>query len=107
MAFVDVTNNPSVSSTRADVCANCNVSAGATLGAGDGAVVKLKKCMACCLIKYCGVDCQKAHRKQHRKACNERAAELAQGRAAVHSGAGEAGGGILFDLYSANSTTDK
>ena len=76
MAFVDMTNNSSLSPTRADVCANCNVSAGATLGAGDGAVVKLKNCMACCLVKYCGVDCQRAHRKQHKKACKKRAAEL-------------------------------
>ena len=27
-------------------------------------------------MKYCSVDCQKIHRKQHKKACKERAAEL-------------------------------
>ena len=27
-------------------------------------------------MKYCGVDCQRAHRKQHKKACKLRAAEL-------------------------------
>ncbi|EJK68704.1 hypothetical protein THAOC_10093 [Thalassiosira oceanica] len=28
------------------------------------------------LAKYCGVDCQRAHRKQHKKACKQRASEL-------------------------------
>jgi len=52
----------------ADVCANCGREG------GDG--TKLKSCMACLLVKYCCVDCQKAHRKQHKRACNKRAAEL-------------------------------
>ena len=52
----------------ADVCANCGQEG------GDG--VKLKNCTACLLVKYCGVECQKAHRKQHKKACKKRAAEL-------------------------------
>ena len=52
----------------ADVCANCGQEG------GDG--VKLKNCNFCLLVKYCGVDCQKAHRKIHKKACEERAAEL-------------------------------
>ena len=30
----------------------------------------------CFLVKYCSVDCQKAHRKKHKKACKERVAEL-------------------------------
>ena len=51
-----------------EVCANC--------GKHGSDVVKLKNCTACCLVKYCGVDCQRAHRKQHKKACKERAAEL-------------------------------
>ena len=51
-----------------DVCANCGQEG------GDG--VKLKNCTACLLVKYCGVDCQKVHRKIHKKACKERAAEL-------------------------------
>ncbi|EJK74494.1 hypothetical protein THAOC_03823 [Thalassiosira oceanica] len=38
--------------------------------------VKLKDCTACHLVKYCGMDCQRAHRKQHKKACKQRAAEL-------------------------------
>ena len=49
-------------------CANCG-----KLGSDT---VKLKDCPACRLVKYCGVDCQKAHRKQHKKACKKRAAEL-------------------------------
>ena len=51
------------------VCANCGKTDGE-----DG--VKLRNCTACLLVKYCGVDCQKAHRKQHKKACKQRAAEL-------------------------------
>ena len=49
-------------------CANC--------GKHGSDTVKLKNCTACRLVKYCGVDCQKAHRKQHKKACKQRAAEL-------------------------------
>ena len=56
------------SAAAADVCANCGQEG------GDG--VKLKNCTACLLVKYCGVDCQKAHRRHHKKACRERAAEL-------------------------------
>ena len=49
-------------------CASCGV-------AGDDGV-KLKDCSACHLVKYCSVKCQKDHRKQHKKACKKRAAEL-------------------------------
>ncbi|EJK67450.1 hypothetical protein THAOC_11513 [Thalassiosira oceanica] len=51
-----------------EACANC--------GKPGSDIVKLKKCNACRLVKYCSVDCQKAHRKQHKKACKQRAAEL-------------------------------
>ena len=51
-----------------EACVNCG-----KLGSDT---VKLKNCTACRLVKYCGVDCQKAHRKQHKKACRQRAAEL-------------------------------
>ena len=47
------------------VCASC----------GDGKK-KLKKCGACDLVRYCGVDCQREHRPQHKRACKKRAAEL-------------------------------
>jgi len=53
--------------TVEEVCANC--------GKG-GSAAKLKNCNACFLVKYCGVDCQKIHRKLHKKACQKRAAEL-------------------------------
>ena len=36
----------------------------------------LKTCTACKLVKYCSIDCQRAHRPQHKKACKRRAAEL-------------------------------
>ncbi|EJK57182.1 hypothetical protein THAOC_22806 [Thalassiosira oceanica] len=51
-----------------EACANC--------GKHGSDTVKLKNCNACRLVKYCGVDCQRAHRKQHKKACKKRAAEL-------------------------------
>jgi len=38
--------------------------------------VSLKSCKACKLVKYCGVDCQVAHRRMHKKACRIKAAEL-------------------------------
>ena len=52
----------------AGVCANC--------GKHESDTVKLKNCTACRLVKYCGVDCQRAHRKLHKKACKQRVAEL-------------------------------
>ncbi|EJK49722.1 hypothetical protein THAOC_31369, partial [Thalassiosira oceanica] len=54
----------------ADVCANCGK------GSDDEGGVKLRDCTACRLVKYCGVDCQGAHRKRHKRACKQRAAEL-------------------------------
>ena len=36
----------------------------------------LKACAACMLVKYCGVNCQLAHRSEHKHACRKRAAEL-------------------------------
>eukprot|EP00985_Skeletonema_marinoi_P003285 scaffold1372_cov79-Skeletonema_marinoi.AAC.2 len=38
--------------------------------------VKLKDCSACKLVRYCGVQCQKDHRPQHKRDCKKRAAEL-------------------------------
>ena len=55
-------------SRPAESCANCG-----KLGSDT---VTLKSCTACRLVKYCGVDCQRAHRKQHKQACNQRVAEL-------------------------------
>ena len=51
-----------------EACANC--------GKHGSGTVKLKNCTACRLVKYCGVDCQKAHRKQHKKTCKQRVAGL-------------------------------
>ena len=47
-------------------CANC--------GKGEGC--ELKTCTACKIVKYCNRDCQIAHRRQHKKECKKRAAEL-------------------------------
>ena len=49
-------------------CANC--------GKGEGGAGDLKACTACKLVKYCNRDCQVAHRKQHKRECKKRAAEL-------------------------------
>ena len=49
-------------------CASCGKAG------GDG--IKLKRCTACYLVKYCSVKCQKDHRPKHKKACKKRAAEL-------------------------------
>ena len=49
-------------------CANC--------GKGEDESVSLKNCVACKMVKYCGRDCQKSHRSQHKKECRKRAAEL-------------------------------
>ena len=51
-----------------EACTNC--------GKTGSDTVKLKDRTACRLVKYCGVDCQKAHRKQHKKACKQRPEEL-------------------------------
>ena len=59
-----------------EACANC--------GKQGSDTVKLKNCTACRLVKYCGVVCQKAHRKQHKKACKQRAAELRDERLYSH-----------------------
>ena len=49
-------------------CASC--------GIGGGDEIKLKRCTACYLVKYCSVKCQKDHRSKHKKECKKRAAEL-------------------------------
>ena len=36
----------------------------------------LKACTACKLVKYCGRECQVAHRSMHKKTCKKKAAEL-------------------------------
>eukprot|EP00956_Cyclotella_meneghiniana_P040625 scaffold200883_cov96-Cyclotella_meneghiniana.AAC.2 len=38
--------------------------------------ISLKSCKACKLVKYCGVECQVAHRRMHKKSCRIKAAEL-------------------------------
>jgi hypothetical protein len=49
-------------------CANC--------GKAEEQEAKLKSCNACKLVKYCGRDCQIAHRPLHKQACRKREAEL-------------------------------
>eukprot|EP00986_Skeletonema_menzelii_P016086 scaffold13616_cov129-Skeletonema_menzelii.AAC.2 len=49
-------------------CASC--------GIAGGDDIKLKKCTACHLVKYCSVKCQKEHGPKHKEECKKRAAEL-------------------------------
>ena len=49
-------------------CASC--------GTAEKDDIKLRKCSACYLVRYCGVKCQKEHRPKHKKECKKRAAEL-------------------------------
>ena len=56
------------SNTLSLCCANC--------GKGEESSGELKLCTACRMVKYCSRDCQKANRRQHKKECKKRAAEL-------------------------------
>ena len=49
-------------------CASC--------GTTENDDIKLRKCTACQLVRYCGVKCQKEHWKKHKKECRKRATEL-------------------------------
>ena len=49
-------------------CAGCGVK--------EDDDIKLKRCTACYLVRYCGVECQREHRPKHKKECKKRAAEL-------------------------------
>jgi len=49
-------------------CASC--------GIAEVDDVKMKKCDACDLVKYCSDNCQQEHRTKHAPMCKERAAEL-------------------------------
>ena len=52
------------------------ISCCASCGIAEGGDVKLKDCSACRLVKYCGIECQRKHRRQHKKKCKKRTAEL-------------------------------
>jgi len=54
-----------------DILSSC-----ASCGIAESDDVKLKYCTACYLVKYCSIICQKDHRKQHKRGCKKRAAEL-------------------------------
>lgn len=62
----------SVEQQADDVCASC--------GKVEVDDIKLKKCTACKLVKYCSVACQKDHWKQHKRACRKRTAEFRDDR---------------------------
>ncbi len=55
-------------STEILCCACCGIS-----GVDD---IKLKRCTACYLVRYCSITCQKTHRPKHKHECRKRAAEL-------------------------------
>ena len=50
------------------LCASC--------GTAGGDDIKLMKCTACHLARYCSIKCQKDHWPKHKKECKKRAAKL-------------------------------
>ena len=67
-ANMNSANNSTTDVDGNNCCAGCGIK--------ESDTTKLKNCTACHLVKYCGVQCQKNHRKQHKKECKKRAAEL-------------------------------
>ena len=63
---------PVPDSLSVDVCGHCGRE-------DNNADIKLKHCTACYSVKYCSVDCQKAHRPKHKKECKKKASELKGG----------------------------
>ena len=59
----------SIDSPHLSVCANCGITE-------NNNINKLKTCTACKSVQYCGIKCQKEHRKIHKDFCKQRAAEL-------------------------------
>lgn len=55
------------SNSTTAICASCQKS---------GKEINLKICVACKMVRYCSVACQKAHRPLHKKECKQRAKEL-------------------------------
>ncbi len=49
-------------------CASCGIT--------QGDHIKLMKCTACKLARYCSIACQKEHWPKHKRQCKKRAAEL-------------------------------
>ena len=58
-------NSKTQTMSHHDACASCGKKCD-----------NLKQCTACRLVSYCNVQCQRDHRKIHRKACQERTNEL-------------------------------
>ena len=100
MSCVRIPSPATNSAAGREACANC----GKEGNDDDADAITLKNCTACRLVKYCGVDCQRAHRKQHKEACRQRAAELKD--ESLYHGARKAGGGLLPDMHSADSATN-
>ena len=53
-----------------------NMSCCASCGVKEDDGIPLKKCNGCHLVKYCGIECQRNHRPNHKRECKRRAAEL-------------------------------
>ena len=71
MKMSDEEIEASVDNTVGSVIMRC-----ASCGTPEVDDIKLRKCTACYLVKYCSIKCQKDHRKQHKRDCKKRAAEL-------------------------------
>mmetsp|Transcript_23829 Transcript_23829/g.38813 ORF Transcript_23829/g.38813 Transcript_23829/m.38813 type:complete len:141 (+) Transcript_23829:140-562(+) len=56
---------------EADATSSC-----ASCGIAQEDDIKLRRCTACYLVKYCSIKCQRDHRPKHKRECKKRAAEL-------------------------------
>jgi tetratricopeptide (TPR) repeat protein len=63
-------------STEADTEARADTMCCASCGIAEVDDIKLKKCPACDLVRYCSDNCQRDHRPKHEEICKKRAAEL-------------------------------
>jgi len=68
-ALIIIEVKMSAAEAEADMCC-------ASCGIAELDDIKLKKCDACDLVRYCSDKCQQDHSQQHETVCKERAAEL-------------------------------
>ena len=69
-------NNVDKKKMSADGLKASNIICCASCGIAELNDNKLKECPTCDLVRYCSDKCQREHRRHHKAACKERAAEL-------------------------------
>ena len=65
-----------MSEEKHDAHADTTMICCASCGIAQKDDIKLKKCTACYLVRYCSINCQRNHRPKHKRECKKRAAEL-------------------------------